>query len=268
MRRLLPVVAVVVAVGAPGVSTAASVPIRAAASPSSVAFGDVFVYTVAVPLLPGTDADTVEITAPTGPFTTMAAAERRTSTVSGTTVVELRQSLACLDEGCVPSSGGRRSSLPPATAVVGRTRIASRPVSVEITPRVAAAAVGRDQPLFRRGPLLSDDRERTLSSTTLVVAGVAALLLGLLALLVRPRRPKAFSRGTADPVERARRLLLASVVRSPTARRRAASLAGRVAPDELLSHDAQRIAWSPDDPTGDDAVALAGRLPVGAEERR
>jgi hypothetical protein len=116
--------------------------------------------------------------------------------------------------------------------------------------------------------LLSEDRERTLSATTLVVAGLMTLLVGLLALIARPRRPKAIRRGTTDPVERARRLLLASVARSPTARRRAASLAGRVVPDELLSHDAQRIAWSPGDPTGDDAVALAGRLRVGEEEGR
>jgi hypothetical protein len=267
MRRLLSVVAALVAVVAPSASTAASTALRATASPSSVAFGDVFVYTVAVPLPPGTDADTVEIIAPTRPFTTMKPAEQRTSTVNGTTVVELRQSLACLEEDCLPFSGPRRASLSPATAVVGRARIGSRPVFVEITPRVSAAAVRRDQPVFRRGPLLSEDRERGLSAATFLVAGVATLLVGLLALVTRPRRPKAMRRGTPDSVERARRLLLASVARSPTARRRAASLAGRVAPDELLSHDAQRIAWSPEDPTGDDAVALADRLPARVGRR-
>jgi hypothetical protein len=115
--------------------------------------------------------------------------------------------------------------------------------------------------------LLSGDEGRALSAAVPAAAGAGALLLGLVLLFGRRPRTAPRRRGTADPIERARRLLLASVTRSPTARRRAASLAGRVAADERLAHDAQRIAWSPRDPTGDDAVALAAELATRSDGR-
>jgi hypothetical protein len=238
-------------------------PLAARASPSAPAFGDPFVYSVVVTVPSGVDPGAVRISAPTGSFTPMAAPERRTSAgVSGETV-ELRQSLACLAAGCAPFDGSRRVPVPTATAVVAGRRLTAPGVVVEIQPRVAAAAVERDRPTFRRGAPTAPG-ERDVPAAALAIAGAGALLLGGLA-IVGGRHPRRRQRAAADPIARARRLLLESAARSATARRRAASLAARVTPDDGLAADAQRVAWSPPDPEPHDTAAIAHELRTSSD---
>ena len=266
MRRSLGACVVLLALS--GQAQAAVTPsLHASLSPGAPLFADAFAYVVTVEAPSSVDPAEIRIRASTGPFAVVAAPVTRRSSRAGDAVrVELVQTLACLSVECLPGEGGRDVRLPPATATVGGRAVPGvAAVVVDVRPRVPAAVVADERPVFERPERLPAATTRFSPSATtvaLVIVGALLAIVGVGTVLTgfvrsRDRRQPGFP---GDPVTRAIRLLRESTARPASARRRAASLASRVVGDEALAREAARVAWSPPEPAPLEADALADEL--------
>jgi hypothetical protein len=244
-------------------AAAAPVTMRAEVAPRSVSFGDAFTYVVEARVDGGQiDPDAVEVIADTGAFTSLGSTASRSRGRGGLVVLRLSQRLACLGAGCVPSDGARTVRLPPPSVFTGPTEIRGVPPTVEVTPRVPAAAVRARNAEFRRqteiparGTPVSAD---VLEVVLWVAAGTLVVLAAALCALELRRRTR--QARAADRMARALRLLRESALRPADDRRRAADLVAR----ELaargatpLSGDATELAWSPREPGVSEARSFA-----------
>ncbi len=210
------------------------------ATPATISFGDPVLVTA-------TGAEPLELEL--GPWTALGPPE--TSPAAGG--VTVTQHVTCLVEACLPTNGTRSVALPVARAA-GRATAAR----ILVEPRVAAAAVAAAKAAYRRStepPPVTGHR----GSTAGLLAAALALLLGAALVAVPWRRERPAAAGPPDDaLARALRLLRESARRPAPDRRRAADLAGRVAP--AVAARAGSVAWSRPDPDAAEVDELAGRL--------
>lgn len=173
----------------------------------------------------------------------------RTATEDGATTV--RQRVVCLVEACLPEDGPRRVPLP--VAVAGTARAGA---TIVVEPRVTPAQVEAGNEAYRRDEAVAPPARHR--GAVLLLGLAAAALLALAVALAVPRRRGADLREQDDPLARALRLLRESAARPAPDRRRAADLAGRVAP--ALAGPARSLAWSRPEPGPAEVEELAGRL--------
>jgi len=253
-------------VGAGGLQ-AAPIHVQAETQPARVGIGDPIRYVV-VARVPANqvDASSVRIFADSGPLAPTAPARTTRRTEGATLVVTLVQHLACLDVPCAPVHGPRRVGLPPArvtAALTGKGVAIGRadPATLVVEPLVADADVGAARPAYREQTALPPAEDRAGRLVMPIMGAAAALLVVALSLAVLALRPRARARREAE-LARAVRLLRESAARPVTDRRRAADLVSRVAGSAgagSVAGDASELAWSPDSPEPEGAVALAER---------
>lgn len=224
----------------------------------SVGVGDPFDYVVEAR---GTAP--VRVTADTGPFVAVAAPQVARSGSGDAQVVRLTQHLICVDRGCVPDARPRRVLLPTVHVTSGDGTATGR-AAVTLVPRVPAKAVAASTADYRTqlGVPPASSPVPAAALAALLVAVAAVLVLLAVWIVVRGRRHGALrarrSLGLADAL----RLLRESAGRPPADRRRAADLAGRLAP---TSHtEAMRVAWARPDPDAGDVASLASRIETEA----
>jgi hypothetical protein len=230
--------------------------------PRSVPFGDAVEARATIVVdTRARDPDGLVVRFSSGAFEKLG--ERREWSRSGASaVLRLRVRLACRSETCVPTERARTVVLP-ALVVDGRS---VRWPSVDVLPRVPAAAVDTDPPPFVADvspprPTYRVDPDRAVS---LLV--VLALLLGAggATLLVLEGRSAHAARPlpTRTPLERALARVRASLGARPGERRRAVgALARLVEPAHPgLGRSAAELAWAEPQPEGEDVEALANRV--------
>ena len=257
--RALLAACIVLATADPGL---AAVEVRASAQPATVGVGDVFSYVLEVHVPPeGAEPDAADLRASPGPFRVLEPPRLdRTDDESGV-VLRLTQRLACLDAGCLPTSGPRRVLLQSARVRVGGAVVTAAPVTVRVRPRVAPASVAGGPRAYRRETLLPAPEGPVEPAAAVWLLGGVALAIAWCALavaasVVRPLR----RRRRENALERAIRLLRESARHAPPERRVAADLLARVAGDEsAVADQATALAWSPPDPSAADAETLAAR---------
>lgn len=174
-----------------------------------------------------------------------------TATAEGVTTVSQRA--VCLAEACVPNAGERSVQLPVASA--GRARTTAR---ILVAPRVAAGAVAAAKASYRRNTSVAPPRSHGVLVATLALAAATLVVVAAFLLVPRRRREAGRERTQQDGLVRALRLLRESAARPVPDRRRAADLAGRVAPG--MAEHARGIAWARRDPRAEDVEELAGRV--------
>ncbi len=210
------------------------------AAPSRIAFGDPVVVTA-------TGEGPIELEL--GPWTALG--PPGTSVRDGITTVVQR--VACLVEACVPGDGARSVPLPVAR---GDGRVSA--VRIVVRPRVPPAAVAADKASYRRSTTLPPVQGHHAWLAALLLSSLALAGAAALALRPRRRRPQAGTQPAPDALARALRLLRESAGRPAPDRRRAADLAGRVAP--AVGRRAGTVAWSRPDPAVEDVEELAGQI--------
>ena len=225
----------------------------------SVGVGDPFDYVVEAQ---GTAP--VRVTADTGPFVAVAAPQVARSGGGDAQVVRVTQHLICVDRGCVPGAGARRVVLP-AVHVTSGDGAATARAAVTLVPRVPAKAVAASRAQYRTQvdvPPASSPVPAGALAALLVAAAVVLALLAM-SIVVRGRRhhPQLRGRPALGLID-ALRLLRESAGRPPADRRRAADLAGRLAP--TAHAEAMRVAWARPDPDAGDVTSLASRIETEA----
>lgn len=242
--------------------------IRATIGADSPLFGDAFEYVV-VARARADESGAVTVVAPVGPFAQLAPPRTtKTTTAGGLTVVEFRQTLACLAIACVPDAAGKRVVLPPAAVVIDGASTSAPSVAVVLRPRVTAKAVAANEPRFERPSRLPTPTMRIpagVLAAVLTVGGVALIVGSITISLMRAAAGRRSPGVRVDPIARAVRLLRESSGRTAPDRRRAASLASRVVAEEPLRRDAERVAWAPPIPGPTEAEGLADRVERAAE---
>lgn len=255
----LPVLAVAPARAAGGAPSAA-----VTAAPAASRFGDAFTLEAVVRVPDGQDA---AVLLDPAPFTALSPASTERHGEGGTTVVTVRQRVACLDLGCAPGARPSVVTIRPVRVRVGgvTTAATASTTRVTISGRVPAAVVDRDAGGYRVDRSVPGATFPVAPGTlvALLLAGAVAAALAAAALLRPDVRRRLAGRTAAvevDPLTRALRLLRESAGRGPGDRRRAASLLARL----LRAHGegaraggAARLAWSRPDPAPADAVGLA-----------
>jgi hypothetical protein len=221
----------------------------------SVGLGDPFAYVVEAR---GTAP--VRVTADTGPFSAVAAPQVTRTENGCVEVVRVTQRLICVDRGCAPGGTPRRVLLPTAHVTTGDDGTASGRAAITLVPRVPAKAVAAEKAQYVKQldvPAASSPVSAGALAALLVAAAVILVLVAAF-ILVRGRRHAEVRGRRVLGLADALRLLRESAGRPTTDRRRAADLAGRLAPD--VHAEAMRVAWAPPDPQADDVAALASRI--------
>ena len=171
----------------------------------------------------------------------------------------MTQHLICVDRGCAPGGRPRRVLLPHVRVIASGDGAATGAAAITLVPRVPAKAARRRadvQEAARRTRPPRHGRPARLALAALVVA----------ARRPRPRsRRRSSLRGVAGTstgaggaslgLDDALRLLRESAGRPAADRRRAADLAGRLAPDDPRRGDAGRLGAAR--PAAPDVAALA-----------
>jgi hypothetical protein len=239
--------------------------IRAEVSSPRTSVGRPFDYVVRATLDSEDEARKARILAPIGAFS----AVRPSSVERDGREVRLTQRLACLGPGCVPRRESRVVALPAARVVADGRTTSAPAVSIAVVPRVPAAAVAADDPVYRRQtgvpPPGFSPRPGVLAG--LAAGGAALLVVVAVVLIATGLRGRARAASKSDEYERAVRLLRESQGRQSPDRRRAAGLLGRVArarSGEGLATSADRVAWSRAQP---DAAAVGGLAERAERER-
>ncbi|HEX7084438.1 MAG TPA: hypothetical protein VF186_10025 [Gaiellaceae bacterium] len=255
MRR-----AALVALAAMALAPAASAEtVRGAVSPATVRFGDLFRYTVEVRAPRG--AGDVHVFAGSGVFDQVGAPATTRSTDGGQTVVRVTQTLACLARGCVPEGKTRRVALTAPRASVGGRLVAGSAVTVDLEPRVPAAAVSAPAARYRRQTALPPVSSRlpfdaAAAAAVALAVVLAAAAAALVALELRGRRKREAAVGRGG-LELALRLLRESASRPVPDRRRAADYVSRLVSRDVTAEHATRVAWSRPEP---DVTGLADEV--------
>lgn len=257
MKRLLVLAALLLT--APAAAAAAPLTVSVSA-PAHVTFGDTFQISVRVLFDEKlVDGSSIRVDATTGLLTALAPPELRR--VPGG--LSQTQTVACLDAPCLSLRGnGAQSVVLPGVRVRARTRTGQTvsavgaPSQLSVRSRLTASAARARPPTYVRQTSLPVPRLRIDPNVlaAILLAG-AMLLLGVAAAVALGRRPQLDPRAVFGapeaPLERALRLVRASLRRPPPDRRRALDLlataleAGR----DRTTADATRLAWSAPEPT-------------------
>lgn len=205
----------------------------------------------------------VRVTADTGAFVAVAAPQVVRSGGGDAQVVRVTQHLICVDRGCVPGTGSRRVVLPIVHVRSGDGAVTGR-AAVTLVPRVPAKAVAASRAGYRTQlelPPVSSPVPAAALAALLVAAAVALVLLAAW-IVVRGRGHVQLRARRALGLVDALRLLRESAGRPPADRRRAADLAGRLAP--TAHAEAMRVAWARPDPDAAAVASLASRIETEA----
>jgi len=238
--------------------------VRATLDHHSVGLGDPFTYTVEA----RSSSAALRVVADTGPFTVVAAPKTSRSRSGGLTFVRVEQTLACLDQGCVPDKQARTVRLPAARAISATGDATAPAAAITLVPRVPASAVAAARAVYKRQVGVPPPSTPISPGLAAALLGAAALVLLALASLLawrglRKQRDLAVPGGRTGGLEYALRLLRESARRSAPDRRRAADFAGRAAAvrgGARAAEDASYVAWAPPDPEPADVGALAERI--------
>ena len=246
------------------VARAADPVVQTSVAPGAPRFGDTVTYTVSVSV-PTARADRVTVATGTGVLTRVAAPRTARTDEGELTRITVTEQLACVVAGCVTGRGGREVTIPAPRVRVAGTEVTAAPTRIRVRPRVPLAAVGADDPAFRRPstqPEVTSRVDPRVLEAVLVAAAVLLVLGGIAGLVVplARRRTRAAPVARGDALRRAVRLLRESAARGTADRRRAASHAGRVVGAQPLASDAARIAWSRPEPVAPDLTSLADRV--------
>ena len=204
------------------------------------------------------DADRMRIEAEFAPYS-LVGRPHETRTDSGqTTSIDVRYTLQCLVEACLPQPGG--IALPKLRVHSGSSTVSANWARVDVVSRVAPAALESDPPPWRQQialPAVSYRLEPGAFAAALTLAA-ALLALGAFAVVAREiaRRRRLlvdrarFRSGLARALDLAR----ASASRGPDDRRRALALLARVLAFDpnggrRLAPAAARLAWGRSEPT-------------------
>ena len=240
------------------------VAISTSIAPSPLFFGDVVTARAEVLVnRQEVDPDTVRIEAEFAPFSLVGRPQESRSHSGQTTSIDVRYTLQCLVESCLPQPGG--IALP-------KLLVHTRPSSdnlvtyneswprVDVVSRVAPAALATDPPPWRQQialPAVSYRLDPGAFATALTLAAVV-LALGAFALLAREvlrRRRLLVDRARfRSALTRALELARASTARGPDDRRRALALLARVLAfhsngGRRLAPTAARLAWGRAEPS-------------------
>ncbi|HEY2373719.1 MAG TPA: hypothetical protein VGH82_14445 [Gaiellaceae bacterium] len=249
-------------------AVAAPLKARAGFDDSTVQFGDP-IHTRVTVVVDGTvRAGSVRIVDDPAPLTTVSPA--RTSRVGE--VIEVTRDAMCLTSACVSDTGSTTPKLTPALVNAklknGRTvQVVVHWPQLTVRGRVTGGDLSRSQPPFRASLLPPAPTYRTSPSTLAWLLDAAAIVLGLVAVvlvLVQVRRWMR-SRGRAvpaDELERALRLAREAERRAPPDRRRAAGLLARLLGerDAPLAGDASDLAWAKPQPEPGALESLVGEV--------
>jgi hypothetical protein len=220
------------------------------------------------------DPDTVRLDAAFAPFS-IVGRPQETRTHSGqTTSIDVRYTLQCLVEACLPQPGG--IALP-------KLQVHTRPSSdnlvtynhswppVDVVSRVAPAALATDPPPWRQQIALPAVAYRVKPGALAAALTIAAVLLvlGAFALVVREvtrRRRLLHERARfRSALARALELARASAARGPDDRRRALALLARVLAFDpnggrRLAPAAARLAWGRSEPSATGLETLVDEI--------
>jgi hypothetical protein len=234
-----------------GPADAAQPGLSAVVTPAQVAVGDVFEYTITLPVAPnGAPPELADVVVRSGPFQTIGPPQLELDDRRARIV----HRFACLSTSCVPREGPRQLEIP--AARVGRITVA--PVAVLVRPRVSPAAVrGGARAYLRETHLPPVDGRVGPTAAVRALAVAAAALVLLAAALIAIGAPWRRA-GRSSPLNRAIRLLRESAHRSAADRRRAGDLLARASP-AAVAEDARAFAWSKREPSPDAAKSLAAR---------
>jgi hypothetical protein len=266
-RLLLPAALLLTAPAA-----AAAAPVTVSVSvPAHVTFADTFQISVRVLFDEKlVDGSSIRVDAITGPLTALAPPELRR--VAGG--LSQTQTVACLDAPCLSLRGNRAQSVVlPSVRVRARTRsgrtvsAVGAPSQMVVRSRLTASEARARSPKYVRQTSLPVPRLRIDPSLLAVIllAG-AMLLLGVAAAVALKRRPhldpRAVFRAPESPLERALRLVRASLRRPPPDRRRALDLLATAleADRDRTTADVTRLAWSAPEPTSGSVEPLLHEL--------
>jgi hypothetical protein len=262
MRPVLLVIAAAALVAAPS-AVAAQPTIDAHVDQAHPRFGDTFRYVVSA-TVDGSLLDRARVASDVVPFTRLGPTVERRSVTNGVGHITVTETIACLSAACLEKRGGV-VALPTARVAAGGEAAVARVVRVTVGSRVPAAAVKASDPSFRRPTVLPDPTYRVspgAAAAVLAFLGVGLLGIGVVVLTAPLRRSRPVSRRVDDIDQRRRavRLLRESAARDAGDRRRAASLASRVAGEPELARTAAGVAWSRPEPGPPDATTLADRV--------
>jgi hypothetical protein len=241
-----------------------AVAVRTSIAPSPVLFGDLVTARAEVLVdRERVDPDTVRIAADFKPYSIVGTPRESRSESGHAVTIDVRYTLHCLVEACLPQSGG---------VVLPKLRVHTKPSSdsdveysqswprIDVVSRVEPTALATDPPPWRRETALPPVSYR-LGPGPLALAltlGAVVLSLGAFTLvgweLSRRRRTLLERARFRSALSRALELARASVARSPDDRRRALALLARVLafdPDggRRLAPAAARLAWGRAEPS-------------------
>ena len=220
------------------------------------------------------DPDTVRLEAAFAPFSIVGRPQESRSTSGQTTSIDVRYTLQCLVEACLPQPGG--IALP-------KLQVHTRPgsdhlvtynhswPSVDVVSRVAPAALATDPPPWRQQIALPAVSYRVKPGALAAALTIAAVLLalGAFALVVREvtrRRRLLHERARfRSALARALELARASAARGPDDRRRALALLARVLAFDpnggrRLAPAAARLAWGRSEPSATGLESLVDEI--------
>ena len=220
------------------------------------------------------DPDTVLLEATFAPFSLVGRPQESRTSSGQTTSIDVRYTLQCLVEACLPQPGG--ITLP-------KLLVHTRPSSdnlvtynhgwprIDVVSRVAPAALATDPPPWRQQvalPAVSYRLEPGKLAAALTLAAVL-LVLGAFALVVREvtrRRRVLLERARfRSALARALELARASAARGPDDRRKELALLARVLAFDpnggrRLASDAARLAWGRSEPSATGLESLVDEI--------
>lgn len=220
------------------------------------------------------DPDTVRLEAAFAPFSLVGRPQESRSTSGQTTSIDVRYTLQCLVEACLPRPGG---------VTLPKLLVHTRPSSdhlvtsghswppIDVVSRVAPAALATDPPPWRQQVALPAVSYRLEPGELAAALTLAAVLLVLcaFALLVREvtrrRRMLLEQARFRSALARALALARASTARGPDDRRRALALLARVLAFDpnggrRLAPDAARLAWGRSEPSATGVESLVDEI--------
>ena len=251
------------------------VAISTSLAPSPLFFGDlVTAHAQVLVNRRALDPDAVRLEATFAPFSIVGRPQESRSTSGQTTSIDVRYTLQCLVEACLPQPGG--IALPKLQVHAGTsgddlvTYDHSWP-RVDVVSRVAPVALAVDPPPWRQQVALPAVSYRVAPGALAAVLTLVAVLLvlGAFALVVREvtrRRRLLHERARfRSSLARALELARASAARGPDDRRRALALLARVLAFDpnggrRLAPAAARLAWGRSEPSTTGVESLVDEI--------
>ncbi len=215
------------------------------------------------------DADRMRIEAEFAPYSLVGQPNESRTDSGRTTSIDVRYTLQCLVEACLPRPGG--IALPKLRVHTGSSAVTANWPRVNVVSRVESAALATDPPPWRQQlalPAVSYRLEPGSLATALTL-GAALLALGAFAIIgreiARRRRLLVDRARFRSALARALDLARASAARGPDDRRKALALLARVLAFDpnggrRLAPTAARLAWGRTEPSATGLETLVDEI--------